>query len=79
VRSDDDGRRARQNVRSFIWNKGFLVSLGFFCMRRLRHGQESIMRKAARMVQNNNPEDLSAMDLKEMLIRIHCTLTLFYA
>ena len=78
IHSEADVRTARGDVRSFLMNKDFLVSLGFFCVNNIRNGKEGIMRKAAKIVQSQGPADVSTMNLKEMLIQVHYALAHLY-
>ena len=76
--SEPDKEKAKARVRDFLHDKAFLLSLGFFCMNNLRRGNEGVMRRAARLVQARFGPEISTMSLKDVLIQIHCTLTLFY-
>jgi hypothetical protein len=69
---------ARRKVSTFVESKSFLVSLGFFAIRDLQRGNESVMRKAARVMQRRYGDQVKAMNLKEVFMCVHCMLTLFF-
>ena len=69
---------AQRKVTTFLESKSFLVSLGFFCIRDLKRGNESVMRKAARMMQRRYGDQVKAMNMKDVFVCVHCMLTLFF-